>query len=66
MDKKVGIIGLGIMGMPMARNLMKAGFQVTAYNRTAAKVDILVAEGAVKADTPREVAAKNPVIIPMR
>jgi 3-hydroxyisobutyrate dehydrogenase len=65
MDKKVGIIGLGIMGMPMARNLMKAGFQVTAYNRTAAKVDILVAEGAVKADTPREVAAKNPVIITM-
>jgi 3-hydroxyisobutyrate dehydrogenase len=65
MNKKVGIIGLGIMGMPMARNLMKAGFEVTAYNRTAAKVDLLAADGAVKASSPKEVAAKNPVIITM-
>ncbi len=65
MDKEVGIIGLGIMGMPMARNLIKAGFKVTAYNRTASKVEWIVAEGAVKADSPKELAAKNPVIITM-
>ena len=65
MDKEVGIIGLGIMGMPMARNLIKAGFKVTAYNRTASKVERIVAEGAVKADSPKELAAKNPVIITM-
>jgi len=65
MDKKVGIIGLGIMGMPMARNLMKAGFQVTVYNRTPPKADLLAAEGALKADSPKEVAAKNSVIITM-
>jgi len=48
MDKKIGFIGLGIMGMPMARNLMKAGFAVTVYNRTTSKADKLVAEGAKK------------------
>jgi 3-hydroxyisobutyrate dehydrogenase len=65
MDKNVGIIGLGIMGMPMARNLIKAGFEVTAYNRTASRVEKIAAEGAVKADSPKEVAMKNPVIITM-
>ena len=65
MNKNVGIIGLGIMGMPMARNLIKAGFEVTAYNRTASKVEKIAAEGAVKADSPKEVAMKNPVIITM-
>jgi 3-hydroxyisobutyrate dehydrogenase len=61
MEKKVGLIGLGIMGIPMARNLMKAGFEVTVYNRTAAKAERLAAEGAKTAKTPREVAEKNPV-----
>jgi len=65
MNKKVGIIGLGIMGMPMARNLIKAGFEVTAYNRTLSKVDQLATEGAVKAASPKEVAQNNPVIITM-
>ena len=65
MEKKVGLIGLGIMGIPMARNLMKAGFEVTVYNRTAAKAERLAAEGAKTAKTPREVAEKNPVIITM-
>ena len=46
MEKKVGFIGLGIMGVPMVRNLMKAGFNVTVYNRTASKADKMVAEGA--------------------
>ena len=65
MDKKVGIIGLGIMGMPMARNLIKAGFEVTAYNRTPSKIEQLVTEGAVKAASPKEAAQKNPIIITM-
>jgi 3-hydroxyisobutyrate dehydrogenase len=65
MDKKVGLIGLGIMGIPMARNLMKAGFSVTVYNRTAVKAERLAAEGAKTAGSPREVAEKNPVVITM-
>jgi 3-hydroxyisobutyrate dehydrogenase len=65
MEKKVGLIGLGIMGIPMARNLMKAGFEVTVYNRTTAKAERLAAEGAKTAKTPREVAGANPVVITM-
>ena len=63
MDRRVGFIGLGTMGMPMARNLIKAGFDVTVYNRTPAKAATLAAEGARKASSPAEVAAGNPVII---
>ena len=46
MERKVGFIGLGIMGMPMARNLIKAGFEVTVYNRTMSKAELVAAEGA--------------------
>jgi len=63
MDKKVGFIGLGIMGMPMARNLIKAGFEVIVYNRTASKAEQMVSEGARKADSPKEVAKECPVVI---
>ncbi len=63
MDKNVGFIGLGTMGMPMVRNLMKAGFAVTVYNRTAAKAERMVKEGAFKAASPKEVAAGNSIII---
>ena len=48
---KVGFIGTGIMGAPMARNLLKAGFAVTAYNRTKSKAEKLVADGATLADS---------------
>jgi 3-hydroxyisobutyrate dehydrogenase len=65
MVNKVGFVGLGTMGMPMARNLMKAGFNVTVYNRTASKVEQMEKEGAVRAGSPREVASRNPVIITM-
>ena len=65
MEKKVGFIGLGIMGIPMVRNLMKAGFDVTVYNRTTAKADKMVAEGAKKASLPADVAMNNMVIITM-
>ena len=63
MFKKVGFIGLGIMGMPMAHNLLKAGFEVVAYNRTVSKAKALAKEGAKKADSPQELAKECPVII---
>ncbi len=63
MNKKVGFIGLGIMGMPMARNLLKAGFDVVAYNRTWSKVEELVTEGAKAANSPGEVAQECPIVI---
>ena len=43
MSTKIGFIGLGIMGAPMAANLVKAGFEVTGYNRSPARVEQLVA-----------------------
>jgi 3-hydroxyisobutyrate dehydrogenase len=65
MEKPVGFIGLGIMGAPMARNLIKAGFEVVVFNRTASKAGLLVAEGATKAQSIREVASICPVVITM-
>ncbi len=62
---KVGLIGLGIMGRPMARNLMKAGYQLTVHNRSRGPVDELVAEGAAAADSPRAVAEAVDVVILM-
>ncbi len=61
--KTIGFIGLGIMGIPMARNLMKAGFQLTVYNRTRAKCDLLVAEGAKVAGSPAEATAGADAVI---
>ena len=53
---KVGFIGLGIMGKPMCRNLMKAGYEAVVYNRSKASVEELSAEGAQAAGSPAEVA----------
>ena len=61
--EKVGIIGIGIMGRPMALNLLKAGFEVTAYNRTASKVDEIVDAGGRRATSPKEVAEYCDIII---
>ena len=47
MSTKIGFIGLGIMGAPMAANLVKAGFEVTGYNRSPARTEQLVAAGGV-------------------
>jgi 2-hydroxy-3-oxopropionate reductase len=65
MSKTIGFIGLGIMGKPMARNLMKAGYPLMVYNRTASKADELVAAGAQQVGSPREVARGAEVIITM-
>ena len=65
MAEKVGFIGLGIMGKPMARNLMKAGYELVVHNRSRGPVDELAGEGAEAASSPREVAEKSDVIITM-
>lgn len=62
---KIGVIGTGIMGKPMARNLMAAGHKVVVHNRSRASVDELVAEGAAAAGTPREVAEQVDLVITM-
>src|SRR5207247_5322225 len=62
---KIGFIGLGIMGKPMAKNLIKAGFPLVVHNRSRAKVDELVRDGATAAGSPREVASSAEIIITM-
>jgi 2-hydroxy-3-oxopropionate reductase len=65
MAERIGFIGLGIMGRPMAHNLLKAGYALIVHNRSRAPVDELVAAGASAADTPREVAEQCDVLITM-
>jgi 3-hydroxyisobutyrate dehydrogenase len=60
---RIGFIGLGIMGLPMAKNLLKAGFEVILYNRTRSKADALQEIGAVVANTPADVAGISDVVI---
>jgi 3-hydroxyisobutyrate dehydrogenase-like beta-hydroxyacid dehydrogenase len=59
----IGFIGLGLMGRPMAANLLKAGFVVTVWNRTASRMAPLVAQGAKAAATAREAAVAADVLI---
>jgi 3-hydroxyisobutyrate dehydrogenase-like beta-hydroxyacid dehydrogenase len=63
MKPTVGFIGLGLMGKPMAQNLLRAGFPLTVWNRTKSKADDLVRGGAKLAETPREAAARSDVLI---
>jgi 3-hydroxyisobutyrate dehydrogenase len=59
----VGYIGLGIMGAPMAGNLLAAGYDVVVWNRTPTKARPLVEQGAVQVKTPAELAARRPDVI---
>jgi len=61
----IGFIGLGIMGKPMARNLMKAGYPLVVHNRSRAAVDELSKEGAQAADSAQKVAARSELLITM-
>ena len=61
----VGFIGLGIMGLPMAGHILKAGYPLTVYNRTRSKTRSLEREGAAVAASPREVAENSRMIITM-
>ncbi|HVC34056.1 MAG TPA: NAD(P)-binding domain-containing protein [Chloroflexota bacterium] len=65
MSETIGFIGLGIMGKPMARNLLKAGHLLVVHNRGRAPVDELVAEGARGVFSPAEVAEASDVVITM-
>ncbi|MFB9845082.1 NAD(P)-dependent oxidoreductase [Mucilaginibacter ginsenosidivorans] len=62
---KIGFIGLGNMGIPMAKNLIAAGYQLQVYNRTAEKADELEASAITKCNTPAEAAANVTVVISM-
>ncbi|KAL6618769.1 hypothetical protein ACP70R_033908 [Stipagrostis hirtigluma subsp. patula] len=62
---RVGWIGIGVMGGAMAKHLLAAGFAVTAYARTQAKAETLVAAGASLADSPAAVAATSDVVFTM-
>lgn len=59
---RIGYIGLGLMGKSIARNILKAGFPLVVHNRSQAAVNELVDEGAVRADSPAEVASQVDVI----
>lgn len=63
MTEKIGFIGLGIMGGGMAHNLLKAGFDVTVWNRTAVRMEPLVTAGAKAGSSPADVAAQSDVIL---
>jgi len=59
---RLGCIGLGTMGAPMAENLLNAGYPITVFNRTVAKADRLIAKGALLAESPAEVARRSEVV----
>jgi len=65
MAEKVGFIGLGIMGKPMAKNLMDAGYELTVHNRSREPVDELAEDGAAAASSPKDVAENGDVIVTM-
>ena len=62
---KVGFIGLGVMGTPMSKNILKAGYDLVVFNRTAAKMQPLVDLGATPASTSAQLASMCDVIITM-
>jgi 3-hydroxyisobutyrate dehydrogenase-like beta-hydroxyacid dehydrogenase len=62
---KIGFIGLGNMGLPIARNLLKAGFNVIVYNRTSSKAEALKSVGAVVASSTQRAAENVDVVVTM-
>lgn len=65
MEERIGFIGLGVMGRPMAHNLLRAGLELVVHSRSPAPVDELVAAGAARAAAPDELAAGVDVVITM-
>jgi 3-hydroxyisobutyrate dehydrogenase-like beta-hydroxyacid dehydrogenase len=61
--QNIGVIGLGRMGAAIASNILKSGFNVIVYNRTADKIRPLVEVGSLKATSPKEVAMKSDVVV---
>lgn len=62
---KVGFIGLGLMGKPMASNILKKGYKLTVYNRSKRSVEEIVDLGASRASSPREVGENSDIVIDM-
>jgi len=65
MTTPVGFVGLGSMGVPMAHNLLKAGYALHVWNRTPAKAESLLAQGAMWAPSPRVLAARTGLVLSM-
>ena len=65
MKPKIGFMGLGIMGAPMAANILKAGYPLTVYNRTSAKAEPFARLGAKVAASPKSLAQDSQIIIAM-
>ena len=65
MTTAIGFVGLGNMGLPMAHNLLKAGYPLHVFNRTAARAEGLLAQGATWAPSPRTVAQRIGIVISM-
>jgi 3-hydroxyisobutyrate dehydrogenase len=65
MKQTLGFIGLGMMGLPMAKRLSKAGSQFAVFNRTKAKAESLLSEGALWCNTPSGVAASSDIVFSM-
>ncbi len=65
MAERVAVLGTGIMGAPMARNLLKAGFQVRVWNRTPEKARVLATEGADLAESPADAVREAAFVITM-
>jgi 2-hydroxy-3-oxopropionate reductase len=65
MAERIGFIGLGIMGYPMAQNLIEAGYELVLYNRTIEKAEELAEGGAEVTGTPKEVAEQSDIVVTM-
>src|ERR1700749_3439247 len=65
MVERVAVLGTGIMGAPMARNLLRSGFQVRVWNRTLDKARVLAAEGADLAESPADAVREAAFVITM-
>jgi 2-hydroxy-3-oxopropionate reductase len=61
--ESIGFIGLGLMGQPMVRNLLNAGYEVTVFNRSQSAIALMAAEGAMTADSPKDLAIGVDVVI---
>ncbi len=65
MAEAIGFVGLGNMGVPMAQNLMKAGYDLHVFNRTAPRAEGLLSQGATWAESPRALAERTELVVSM-
>lgn len=63
MTTPIGFVGLGAMGLPMAHNLLKAGYEVRVFNRTVSRAEGLAAHGAKVLASPRAIAEQTPIVL---